>query len=335
MDVLVIDDSELIRCTMRDFLLKSGFRKVFCANDGIEGLRLFEKNKPQIVIVDAIMPNMDGYIAHSIMRNMDEGKKCVFIMITGSDKPEFFDKAFAMGFDDCFSKPINKMVFLSKIKRMLREKLENDIEIIESDEIERATRLQVSSLPKVIDNEYLTVRHLYSPFEKVSGDFFEYWWDSKSKVLKGYVLDVAGHGLASAMQVFTIKMLFSQGSNLKGNVMEYVNAEMFKNNQHDSMVAAIAFEVDLKEEVLRFIPAGISPFHIKSGCDELPVKTAGHPLGYKRDATYKEHVIGIENVYEIIFGSDGYFDLINKLLQIDERHDDVSAVMINLKRKSV
>ena len=331
-DVLIIDDSVFIHFAMKDYFLKSGFRKVVCTNNGAEGLRLFQELKPRVVIIDAVMPEMDGFVVFSVMHNIDIEQKCVFVMVTSSQNEGDMERAFTIGFDDYFFKPVNMFLFVAKIKKMLWDKI-RCIDEIEKDEIAKTRYVQTSMLPIWIDNAYVSVEHLYSPFEEVSGDFLEYLWDEKTRTLRGYIFDVAGHGLSSAMQVFAIKMLFSQGRNRFSTMMDYVNREMFRNNQHENMVAAISFEVDLRTNMLRFTAAGISPFKVLTnmGMTET-IKTTGFPLGYDKNTRYRSRSFSLNGVKEIIFGSDGYFELLDRNLDMKTKEDDASAVIVKIKR---
>lgn len=332
--VLVIDDSRLILQYMKTLLTKLNFN-VIVADDGFEGVKSFSEHNPDIVLIDLEMPGMDGFTVCSILRNMDT-KSTLIYMVTSSKDEASINAAFKVGFNDYFTKPVLESLFVAKIQKDLNEKSVYEIKYAGvnnsntlENQLDEARALQMSLLPKPIINEVLSVKQIYSPYSGVSGDFVDYWWDDQEKMLYGYLFDVAGHSIASAMQVFAIRMLFCQNRKYCSDVDEllyYTNSEMFKNKQRPSMVTAIAFKVDIRKQVLHFSSAGISPFYLNG----KPFATRGYPLGYKKTAIYELNTVSLESISDIVFCTDGYSELVTK--SITSNQDDVSIIMIqNLK----
>jgi CheY-like chemotaxis protein len=338
--VLVIDDSNFMRNSIRNVLEGIGCQ-VICAKDGLEGINTFQKFKPPIVLIDAIMPIMDGFTTCSTMRRMDFGKDTLIYMVTTQTEAKLVERAFDIGFDDYWVKPVGS-VFASRMKKIIQKYRakqktesvhENTTEVL--NELVEARKLQISLLPKTMKNSYLQISHIYSPFDQVSGDFLDYWWNENAKTLHGYIFDVTGHSIASAMQVFSIKTLFSQffqcGKSClsPSRILQFVNNEMFNVNKRKAMATAIVFIVDLEAKTLHYSSAGISPFYITTTtCNKI--KTRGYPIGFKKDADYTLEHIAIENATEVIFASDGFSEMLNSTKEIREKHDDVAAILIKI-----
>lgn len=117
--ILVVDDSKLMRFTFRNFLEKQGY-EVAEAENGMEALSLFQKLKPDIVLMDYIMPDMDGVTACSQLQQLPDGKCTRVIMITSLEDEHSVNLAFEAGATDYISKPINWAVLRQRINRLIR-----------------------------------------------------------------------------------------------------------------------------------------------------------------------------------------------------------------------
>ncbi|NEQ32325.1 MAG: response regulator [Leptolyngbya sp. SIO4C5] len=82
--VLLIDDDAVSRTYMRLMLQKVEY-SVIEAKDGIEGLELYQRLSPALVLLDAKMPGMSGFECCRKIRNLDEGKYVPILMVTGLD----------------------------------------------------------------------------------------------------------------------------------------------------------------------------------------------------------------------------------------------------------
>jgi CheY-like chemotaxis protein len=339
--VLVIDDSNFMQLYMKNMLEGIGYH-VVCAKDGLDGVNLFTEYEPQIVIIDANMPIMDGFTACSTIRQLEKGKNALLFMITTDTSTETIDKAFRVGFDDYYTKPILDSLFIAKMKRLFhlkKTKVHEPRSVDAKKEIEEARRLQNILLPRPFENNFVSVKNIYSPYDQVSGDMFDYWFDEKEKTLTGYIVDATGHNLVSAIQVSAARMLFCQAakSGLKLNgTLGYINHELCKSNLQKkvifTMTAAILFMLDFRNNTLQYAAAGISPFfiHKKSG-EIVPIKTKGCPLGIKPKPAYKVVCLPMADVSRIVFASDGFSEMITSNEEVNGKHDDASAIVIDIK----
>lgn len=106
MKVLVIDDDELIRLTIGNMLRKTGYT-IFEAGDGNEGLDIFKREYPGLVITDILMPNKEGLETINDLRGLDAKVKIIAISGGGSVKNmSFLQLARKMGADHILTKPI-------------------------------------------------------------------------------------------------------------------------------------------------------------------------------------------------------------------------------------
>ncbi len=117
--VLIVDDDLPARMLMRASLLKGGFR-VIEAQNGIEAVDLFTIEHPDAILMDVMMPELDGFGACRAIRNCDGGDHIPILMVTGLEDIESINRAYDSGATDFITKPINWTVLNYRVKYMLR-----------------------------------------------------------------------------------------------------------------------------------------------------------------------------------------------------------------------
>ena len=116
---LVVDDDLSLRLTMTAALKKAGF-EVMEAENGRRALSLFHSKKPDLIMLDVIMPEMDGFETCAAIREEPEGEYPQILMVTGLDDIESIERAFEVGANDFVVKPINLAMLGHRAKYMLR-----------------------------------------------------------------------------------------------------------------------------------------------------------------------------------------------------------------------
>ena len=111
--VLLIDDDVTIHELVRRFLHKEGFRTV-CAQSGPEGLELARKLRPSIIVLDVMMPTMDGWSVLTRLKGDPEVADIPVVMLTMVDNKEM---GFSLGVDDYMLKPIERSGFISVLRK--------------------------------------------------------------------------------------------------------------------------------------------------------------------------------------------------------------------------
>ena len=116
MKILVIDDDSAMTDLLR-ILLNPAASTIFAANSGLDGIRLAKQNSPDLVILDLMMPEMDGYQVCSAIRQFST----VPIMILSAlDRPGMVSNAIDAGADDYLIKPVTSSVLLAHVKNLIR-----------------------------------------------------------------------------------------------------------------------------------------------------------------------------------------------------------------------
>ncbi len=117
--ILVIEDDEIVARTIERCLRGSEYR-VRLANSGVEGLRSARRDIPDLVILDVIMPGMDGYAVCREMRNDPVLADTPILFLTAKTKDEDKITGFTAGADDYLGKPFNVDELLLRIRAILR-----------------------------------------------------------------------------------------------------------------------------------------------------------------------------------------------------------------------
>lgn len=117
--ILVVDDDRSTRRVSKK-ALEQNMYEVVEAENGLAALDAFEKYRPDLVLLDVVMPHMDGYEACRRIRACPAGAAVPIIIITGSVDFEAIGEAYEAGATDFFAKPINKRILRERVRYMLR-----------------------------------------------------------------------------------------------------------------------------------------------------------------------------------------------------------------------
>jgi diguanylate cyclase (GGDEF)-like protein/PAS domain S-box-containing protein len=119
--ILVVDDDRITRMTISKVLNKAGY-EVIEAENGLEALDAVMQHHPEMVLMDVLMPKMDGYTACTELRKMDDHQSLPILMLTGLNNMDSIDTAFESGATDFITKPINWTLLTQRVRYTLRTK---------------------------------------------------------------------------------------------------------------------------------------------------------------------------------------------------------------------
>ncbi|MBQ8902503.1 MAG: response regulator transcription factor [Bacilli bacterium] len=123
MNILIVDDEKLIRDVIKEYLLLDGYRP-YEAENGLEAINVVKNNVIDLVIMDIMMPKMDGYTACKEIKKI---KDIPFIML--SARSEEYDKliGFDLGIDDYVTKPFSPKELVARVKAITKRNSKQDI----------------------------------------------------------------------------------------------------------------------------------------------------------------------------------------------------------------
>ena len=218
-------------------------------------------------------------------------------------------------------------------------------------DVAMAAGVQKDLLPRGFDDLLVSVDTIYEPHHLVSGDFYDFIWSEDHKRLSGFILDVSGHGVSSALQCIAVSTYFRDILNSPMSLdarLKWVNRHVLRYFTHETFAAALGFEFDFSRRTLTFATAGIYGFLTSAQALPQLVKRPGSLLGILDDPEYTEWTVPIQAGDAFYFMSDGLFDIVSREVDLPSgqypqtirmlrdiaaspgRRDDCSAVCIRI-----
>lgn len=121
--ILVIEDDSTIRALLEMALLGAGFKDVKSSPRGDEGLEEVKRTKPDLVLLDLMLPGLDGFTIAKRIREIPELSATRIIMLTARTQNEDIVRGLSCGADDYVTKPFDRLVLLARVRAVLRRGL--------------------------------------------------------------------------------------------------------------------------------------------------------------------------------------------------------------------
>lgn len=319
-NILVIDDDPAIQLVLRRTLAKQG-HSVSLADNGYEGLKQAQKDRPSLIICDWMMPLMDGLEVCKRVKADPQLSTTFFILLTSkrslSDRVEGLDS----GADDFLAKPIELAELQARVRAALRlQQLTQDLQIQKQrleDELSEASDYVQSLLPEPLKHP-VAIDSCFIPSRQLGGDCYDYAWISPEHLVV-FLLDMSGHGLGAALPSVSILNLLRSRS-LNGvdfhqphQVLTALNRIFQMGDQGDKYFTLWYGIYNLADNNLRYASAGHPPALLlsKNGAESKleRLKTPGFPIGMFPDANFISHSQRIEPGSQLYIFSDGVYEL--------------------------
>jgi CheY-like chemotaxis protein len=116
--VMVIDDAAEMRLLLRAMLAKAG-HEVIVAEGGAQALELLEHARPALIVVDFMMPGMDGPAFITRLRQLPQHRDVPVLMLTAAPEERHIEAAFAAGANDYLTKPVERRIITARVEGMI------------------------------------------------------------------------------------------------------------------------------------------------------------------------------------------------------------------------
>ena len=304
--ILVVDD-EPQNVRLLQIRLQAAGYTVLTATSGQEALELTQADAPDLILLDIMMPGMNGFEVCQRIRAGEATQFIPVVMVTALSDTEDRIKAIEAGADDFISKPFDSHEVLARVRSLVRIKRYHDaLEQANRDlkmhnerldkELQMASEIQDSLMPQGITNllGFRIVSH-YTPAVVVGGDFFDLWEVERGR-LGVFISDVMGHGVSAAFITVFIKTIVEEMSvqtDDPGQLLKELNSRFNKMISSQQYMFATAFcaVIDLSNQILHYANAGHPfPFLVQrqqNVCKPLGNQSAGKGLGLLPDSTYQ------------------------------------------------
>ncbi|GAT32117.1 two-component system, OmpR family [Terrimicrobium sacchariphilum] len=137
--VLVVEDESDVVDLLRYNLSRAGFG-VIIANDGVEGLEMARKNRPDVIVLDLMLPRMDGLAVCKALKREPETETMPIVMLTAKSEPNERVGGLELGADDYVTKPFSPRELVLRVQallRRLRSSRSNDLVTVDAFEVDK------------------------------------------------------------------------------------------------------------------------------------------------------------------------------------------------------
>ena len=335
--LLLIDDDEVVRASLAAYLEDSGFQ-VLQAGNGLQGLEVFEREQPDLIICDLRMPQIDGL--ELIRRISQINSEMPVIVVSGAGVMSDAVEALRLGAADYLIKPLEDLAVLEhSVHRALdrsrlrlenqryREKLEAanrelqaSLHLLQEDQ-NAGRQVQMNMLPTTPwEADGLHFAHQIIPSLYLSGDFADYFRVDEHRVAF-YLADVSGHGASSAfvtvlLKFMTTRLLYEWRRNgvlpefKPSDVLGHINRGLIncKLGKHVTMLGGV---IDLQSGQLTYSIGGHLPLPVLfSEGEACYLEGRGLPVGLFEEASYNDLVMQLPPSFSLSMMSDGILDLL-------------------------
>ena len=325
--ILVVDDTKLNLSLITKVVSSEGHIAIIAQN-GEEAVEKYLSEAPDLILMDVMMPVMDGYQATEKIRELAGGKWIPVIFLSAKAQDQDQVKGLEVGGDDYLTKPVNLTLLKAKIKSMQRIAemqrviAENAEQLARyHEENEREQRLAQHLLARIIHNETIDnplIRQWLMPAANFSGDIIAAA-ATPGDVLHIILADGTGHGLSAAINAMPVTEVF-YGMTEKGFSISSIALELNRKVKQllptERFVAAVLVSIDLTQRAIRIWNGG-APAVMFVGAEGQILRQwrSGHPpLGIldvdEFDA--KTDVFYWHDVGQLVLCSDGVAEAENE-----------------------
>lgn len=327
---LVVDDNEDNRYTLTRRLNREGYTNLTMATNGRDALDKLTAQAFDLVLLDIMMPDMNGYEVLEQVKASPALRDIPIIMISALDEVDSVIRCIELGAEDYLNKPFNPTLLRARVgasleKKRLRDEVRRNLERLEN-ELDSARALQLAMLPSRFPvcspSHPVAVHAVMEPAREVGGDLYDCFYAGEHTFCF-LVGDVSGKGASAAMFMARARSLVRMTVNLwrewrtedvdLGVLTEAINRELCENNDDRMFVTMFLGLIDTRTGVVSFVNAGHLPPHLLSAAGEtkqIDAKPA-LPLGVRREARFAGRTFTIQPGDALFVCSDGVFEALN------------------------
>jgi sigma-B regulation protein RsbU (phosphoserine phosphatase) len=316
--ILIVDDSRMNRMVLGKHLSQEGY-ELLEADSADGALRLLDYRKPDLILLDVVMPEMSGFDLCKLLKQQPSTQEIPIIFITSLDSTEDKITGLDLGAVDFITKPFNTAEIIARVRtqvtlhQMYQTILETNKRIAQ--DLETARHIQRNLLPSHTGQfpGNISFDYAYIPCDEVGGDFFDIFQINESKLLF-YIIDVAGHGVASALVTVFTKIFFSihsKDTHDPAKLLGMLNQQFFRDRLSEKHIIVFVGILDLEQDLLTWSSAGqsVSPILYTVEHEEA-LSMRSFPIGLVENSTYTDAQAVVRPGTSLLMYSDGVTDIL-------------------------
>ncbi len=320
--ILVVEDNSFNRRVIMLKLEKNNFQ-VNGAEDGNEALEKIKSWNPDLILLDIIMPELDGLEVLQIIRQTKSQVELPVILVTAMQDSEDVVKGFKLGANDYLPKNFNTEELLARVFTGLQirnyHKLLKERNTTIERELDIARLIQKKILPLSAPSiSGYTIGSLYVPMDKVGGDYYDY--NLTPNYCDFFMADVSGHGVPGALVASILKMSIQhlqESHNEPTEMLKVMDKAVFERGTNGMFATAMIVRLFPNEGKILYSNAGHHPLlvHRRSNDTFIELTTSGAPLGINYDLKKMNYKIGeffLEKQDRLILFTDGIIEAMDE-----------------------
>lgn len=317
--ILIVDDSRMNRMVLHKHLSQEGY-ELLEADSADGALKLLEYRKPDLILLDVVMPEMSGFDLCKLLKQHPVTREIPIIFITSLDSTEDKITGLDLGAVDFITKPFNTAEIIARVRtqvtlrQMYRTIMETNNRIAR--DLDTARRIQHNLLPvatpPIVFPGNVTFDYVYIPCDELGGDFFDIFPISATETLF-YMIDVSGHGIASALMTIFTKIFFSiHAKDIRdpSALLQKLNQQFFQERLTEKHIIAFLGILDSEHDQLIWSSAGQSVAPILYSSEyEQALTMSSFPIGLVENANYANAQCPLKTGASLLMYSDGVTDI--------------------------
>ncbi|MEH6587680.1 MAG: SpoIIE family protein phosphatase [Halioglobus sp.] len=349
--VLAVDDTPENLDVVRGILVPE--YKVKAVTNGAAALKVAASRPPDIILLDIMMPDMDGYEVCRQLKANPLTADIPVIFLTAKDQTADEAEGFALGAADYIHKPVNPPILQARVRtHVALKKSMDDLQQLsqalaaakERMEIELnvGRDIQKSMLPEVAPNcREVTLSARMDAAREVGGDFYDYFMLNEDE-LCFCVADVSGKGVGAALFMAMTKLLIKSRAiddQLPSEILTRVNSDLAKDNPECMFVTVFLAKINLRNGTVEYTNAGHNPPLIRraSGAVEEVRDQHGPVLAIEEDRDYGQSTLTLNPDDVLLVFTDGVTEAMDiednlysdqRLLEALQSVDEASASIV-------
>lgn len=345
--LLVVDDNEMNRDILSRRLARRG-HVVDTAEDGQAALDMVGKQKYDLMLLDIMMPGIDGMEVLRRVRETQKPTDLPIIMVTAKSDSEDVVEALKAGANDYVLKPLDFPVVRARVSTQLHLKQAHD-QLAKAHRrmkknLDAAARVQQGQLPQEpFADRRATFAWAYRPCDELAGDGLSFMKLNDQQVAF-YVIDVSGHGVAAALLSVSVahrlstaagrsSILYSHDSDDPDAAADPANVVRRLNNRYpmeangDHYFTMFYGVLNMDTGLVRYVSAGHpGPIIARAGGNVEKIETSAFPIGIVEDTAYETRELTIHAGDRLYIHSDGINEEFNEDREQFELHRTVQAI---------
>ncbi len=310
--VLIVDDTSTNVLILKKTLINAGY-DVVSADNGPEGRALAEARNPDLILLDIMMPEEDGFETIAKLKSNARTAGIPVIFLTAISDVDAKVKGFELGAVDFITKPFHPAEIRARTSLHIKLSIATNALIMsQAEKLRQVESAQHSLLilPSEMPDGRFCVH--YSSLNEAGGDFYDVLKITDS-VIGYFIADISGHDIATSFATSAVKALIRQNCSpiySPAESMQMVNRVLIDVMADGKYLTASYLTVDRKNLRASVISMGHPPIiHLPAGAGKaVPVSAESDVLGSFSDALYVEHEFKIAKGDRIYLYTDGLIE---------------------------